>query len=112
MDLTVLNIDTFDVLLTRDLCRAHILDFNPYAPRTDPLLFSYESLHSLLVNNKVSRPLLNVIDSRSHPAANRNAPAHQHNMVPFEALTMSSGKDIDEFAELWQEEIKKTLDTD
>jgi hypothetical protein len=66
----------------------------------------------MLVNDQASTPLLNVIDSRSHPAANRSAPAHQHNMVPFEALTMSSGKDIDEFAELWQKEIKKTLDTD
>ena len=102
--------DTFDVLLTRDLARAHVLDFNPYAPRTDPLLFTYESLLSLLVNDQPQRPLLKVIDSRSHPATNRNAPAYQHNMVPFEALSMSYGKDMEEFSEMWQEEIKKTLD--
>ncbi|KII92158.1 hypothetical protein PLICRDRAFT_104097 [Plicaturopsis crispa FD-325 SS-3] len=102
---------TFDILLTRDLARAHILDFNPYAPRTDSLLFEYDELLDLLTRG-VERPELRVIDSRIHPAATCNAPAHQHNMVPFEALSLSSGRGIGEFAELWQEEIKKTTEPD
>jgi len=101
---------TFDILLTRDLSRAHILDFNPYAPRTDPLLFSYDDLLHVLANEKSSAPRLVVIDSRTHPAATSNAPANQHNMIPFEALSLSSGRYIQEFAELWQEEIKKNLE--
>jgi hypothetical protein len=105
--------DTFDILLTRDLTRAHILDFNPYAPRTDPLLFTYEALLALLTGtNRSVLPELRVIDSRSHPAATSKAPAHQHNMVPLEALSLSNGRDIDAFATLFREEIKKSMESD
>ncbi|KAF9077608.1 D123-domain-containing protein [Rhodocollybia butyracea] len=108
----------FDLLLTRDLSRAHIIDFNPYAPRTDPLLFSYEELAEALSNeadpptdfrSTVPSPEFRVIDSPSHPAASSKAPANQHNMVPFEALSLSSGRDIEEFKELWQEKIKESM---
>lgn len=118
--------DTFDFFLTRDLSRGHILDFNPYAPRTDPLLFTYEELSELLArntsanvsdlsnggNHKPSLPEFRVIDSRSHPAAASNAPTNQHNMVPFEALSLSSGQDIQEFANLWREEIRTSMAED
>ncbi|KAI0078931.1 D123-domain-containing protein [Panus rudis PR-1116 ss-1] len=101
----------FDFLLTRDLTRGHIVDFNPYAPKTDPLLFTYEELLERL-NEAGSQshfePELRVIDSRSHPAATRNAPAHQHNMVPIEALAMSQGRTMQEFAQSWQEEIRRS----
>ncbi|KZT11891.1 D123-domain-containing protein [Laetiporus sulphureus 93-53] len=96
----------FDFLLTRDLSRGHIVDFNPYAPRTDPLLFTYEELHERLLAH-TEEPELRVVNSPSHPAATRNAPAHQHNMVPIEALAMSSGRDTQEFAGLWQDEVRR-----
>ncbi|KAJ6559239.1 D123-domain-containing protein [Mycena vulgaris] len=102
---------TFDLLLTRDLSRAHVLDFNPYAPRTDALLFAYADLHALCLlpapDDRV--PELRVIDSRTHPAATSNAPANQHNMIPFEALSLSSGRDVQEFADAWEEGIKQSL---
>jgi len=53
--------------------------------------------------------MLRVIDSASHPAATSNAPAHQHNMVPFEAINMSSGRDMEEFADMWQESVKESM---
>ncbi|EIW59585.1 D123-domain-containing protein [Trametes versicolor FP-101664 SS1] len=98
---------TFDFLLTRDLSRGHIVDFNPYLPRTDPLLFTYEELHAILLAREGLE--LRVVDSPAHPAAARNAPAHQPNMVPIEALTMSSGRDVGEFADALQEEIRKSM---
>ncbi|KAJ8583375.1 D123-domain-containing protein [Rhizopogon salebrosus TDB-379] len=98
----------FDVLMTRDLSRGHVLDFNPYAPRTDPLLFTYEELSSVFTLRS-STPELRIIDSPLHPAATRNAPAHQHNMLPIEALALSSGRDINEFSNLWQEEIQRSM---
>ncbi|KAF8895450.1 D123-domain-containing protein [Infundibulicybe gibba] len=104
-----LNDYIFDILLTRDLMRAHILDFNPYSPRTDPLLFTYEELDILLGANRGPGSVFKVIDSRTHPAAISNSPVNQHNMVPFEALSLSSGKDIEEFAEAWKEEIKQSM---
>ncbi|KAJ7459811.1 D123-domain-containing protein [Mycena latifolia] len=100
---------TFDLLLTRDLSRGHILDFNPYASRTDPLLFTYDELHALSLVPPVREPELRVIDSRAHPAATSNAPVHQHNMIPFEALSLSSGRDVQEFADAWEEGIRESL---
>ena len=102
--------DVFDFLLTRDLSRGHIVDFNPYHPRTDPLLFTYDELHSLLLQRaERTGPELRVVDSPAHPAAARNAPAHQHNMVPIEALAMSAGRDVAQFADAWQDEIRKSM---
>lgn len=106
--------DTFDVLLTRDLERCHIVDFNPYAPNTDPLLFTYDELLTLLEDtlsgdSPRTLPVFKVIDSPAHPAAASNAPIHQHNMVPFEALSLSSGRDIEEFAEAWKDEIQASM---
>ncbi|THH20543.1 hypothetical protein EW146_g822 [Bondarzewia mesenterica] len=100
----------FDILLTRDLERFHILDFNPYAPRTDALLFTYEELRDLAASVPTPLPRLRIIDSRAHPAAVHNAPAHQHNMVPFEALSLSSGRDIGDFREVWEEQIKRGME--
>lgn len=105
---------TFDVLLTRDLKKCHVVDFNPYIPDTDPLLFTYDDLLTLL-EDALSRdspqtlPVFKVIDSPAHPAAASNAPIHQHNMVPFEALSLSSGKNIEEFAEVWRNEIQISM---
>lgn len=102
------------MLLTRDSTRGHILDFNPYAPQTDPLLFTYEELFDVLQDFKSGSsterlPRFKAIDSPSHPAANHNAPIHQHNMIPFEALSLSTGRDIEEFADLWKEEIASSV---
>lgn len=50
-----------------------------------------------------------------HPAATRIAPAYQHNMVPIEALSLSEGKSITEFSEIWKNEVKQAMqdeDTD
>jgi D123 len=101
------------VLLTRDLSRFHILDFNPYAPRTDPLLFTYDELatlssaFALVASISTPTPTLRVIDSRASPAAVRNAPEHQHNMVPLEALMLSQGRNVEEFAATWMDQVMR-----
>lgn len=101
----------FDVLMTRDLSRGHVLDFNPYAPRTDPLLFTYGELLSISTQ-ELSTPELRIIDSPLHPVASRNAPAHQHNMLPIEALALSSGRDINDFSDLWKKKIQQSMNDD
>lgn len=100
--------DIFDFLLTRDLSKGHILDFNPYALRTDPLLFTYEELGDL-VHPDTPLPVLRVIDSPFHPAAAANAPAHQHNMIPFEAVSMSNGLAIEQFADVWKASLQESM---
>jgi hypothetical protein len=75
--------------------------------KTDPLLFTYGELGALSeVIGQNHRPILRTIESPSHPAAMRNAPAHQHNMIPFDAICISHGRDIGEFADLWNASLK------
>ncbi|KAG6333356.1 hypothetical protein ID866_5732 [Astraeus odoratus] len=113
----------FDLLLTRDLSQGHVLDFNPYAARTDPLLFTYEDLHELYskagrqdscehLTMGASLPELRIVDSLQHPAASRNAPAHEHNRIPVEALSLSEGRNIAEFGEIWHDEVKRAMQED
>ena len=100
--------DIFDFLLTRDLSRGHIIDFNPYSPRTDSLLFSYKELHSLSENPTTPEVEFRVISSPDHPAATSNIPVFQHNMVPLEALTLGCGR-TDEFVEALKEHIQESM---
>lgn len=51
-------------------------------------------------------PILRVIDHPAHPAANRNAPTYQTNMVPVEMVEMSAGRTADEFRQAWNEAIE------
>jgi hypothetical protein len=76
--------------------------------KTDPLLFTYEELRDLSdeIVGQNHRPTLRTIESPSHPAATKCAPAYQHNMIPFDAIRISHGHDIDEFAGLWKESLK------
>lgn len=116
--------DIFDIHLTRDLSSAHILDFNPYHPKTDPLLFTYDEVLQLLVSastittsnpapdflhGQSLTPILRTISSPSHPAASRNAPTNQHNAIPFDALQMSEGNDIATFSNKWQDELRRNM---
>ncbi|GAA5958037.1 hypothetical protein JCM8115_001109 [Rhodotorula mucilaginosa] len=43
-----------DVYITRDRSRVFVIDFNPFGPRTDPLLFSYPELHDLFLASSPS----------------------------------------------------------
>lgn len=109
-------LDVFDILLTRDFTRAHIIDFNPYAPRTDPLLFTYEELKdiysaALLSSSPASDiPEFRVISSRAHPSATRSTPQHAHNMMPREALELSAGKSIYDFQESWADQLRQAME--
>ena len=91
--------DVVDLLLSKDLARAHIVDFNPYIAQTDPLLFTYEELANLFSErSSPAVPALRVINSPAHAMADRNAPDHQHNMVPLEAFAL--GWDANTLAEI------------
>lgn len=102
-------LDVLDLLLTRDLSRAHVVDFNPYAPRTDPLLFDWSELaelHTRAVGSDidlgvqslslddnlpagehsltgVALPLLRIVTSPNQA----NRPMYSHNMIPADALS-------------------------
>jgi hypothetical protein len=100
-----------DLLLTRDLSRAHVVDFNPYAPRTDPLLFEWlelAELHTQAQQDEIESrvrllhlgpaenslenepsvvgsalPLLRIVTSPNQSAR----PMYSHNMIPADAFS-------------------------
>lgn len=97
--------------MTRDFSGGHIIDFNPYSPRTDPLLFTYKELQSLS-EDVAAKIEFRVIPSPDHPAASSNIPVFQHNMVPLEALSLGAGRTVDEFADALKEQIEESMRLD
>ncbi|WWD18786.1 hypothetical protein CI109_103241 [Kwoniella shandongensis] len=105
----------FDLYLSPKMTSAKIIDFQPYRPSTDPLLFTYDELLDITEtafeppsDSEVTRPRLpifKIIESRAHPDANRNAPAYQANMMPLEMIEMGEGRNMAEFKEAWDEAV-------
>lgn len=104
------------------------MDFNPYHPKTDTILFTYEDLLGIFndtqslkagsSNDVVSEttqdstqqlPIYRIIDSPYHPNATKNAPTNQHNAVPYDILHLSAGKDIATFTDTWEEILKQNV---
>jgi hypothetical protein len=147
--------DVFDVILDDLQSSARLIDFNPYTPSTDSLLFTYPELHEILLealepiptsisesgtsqlsahtgvpgaeagtsdqpgseilirprrprsgNDRRRLPILKVIDSQSHPEANRGMPAFGTNMMPVEMVEMSQGMGVGEFRAAWDEVVR------
>lgn len=88
----------FDVYITRDEARVFLIDINPYAPRTDPLLFSWEEMHALA--NEQDSPVFRVIASEIQ--ASQSMPRYSHNRYPKDVVGLSDGASIAAFAEQWR----------
>lgn len=111
-------LDIFDLLLSDNSTPPTIIDFNPYRASTDSLLFTYSELHDILLTSleplphsedglakdpRPRLPILKVVDSPTHPEANRGAPAFGTNMMPLEMVEMSQGRSLEEFRAVWDE---------
>lgn len=107
--------DVFDIYLNSNFTSASVIDFHPYRSSTDPLLFTYNDLLQIYLacsGSDPPLPELRIVDSRSHPAANRNAPAYQANMVPLEMLQFSEGRNMDDFKNAWAEAVAAGMQND
>lgn len=122
------TLDIFDIVLNDTNTSCRLIDFNPYYPSSDPLLFTYEELHQILLQARLPPPstnapttsvspslplgrlpLIRVIDSQSHPEANRGMPAFGTNMLPVEMIEMSQGRGVGEFKAAWDEVVRDGL---
>jgi hypothetical protein len=106
--------DIFDLHLDPKFTTALLLDFAPYRPFTDSLLFDYFDLQSIAQHTTSRLPILRVIDSGSHPSASRNTPAYAESMIPFDLQALGQGRDLGEFREVFAEAVAAGLmdDTD
>jgi hypothetical protein len=112
--------DTFDIILDETHSNPILLDFNPYNSSSDPLLFTYEELRDLLLEallppSETTRPrlpVIRVIDSQSHPEANRGMPAFGANMMPVEVVEMSQGRGVGEFKDAWERLVREGMEAE
>ncbi|ORX37070.1 D123-domain-containing protein [Kockovaella imperatae] len=124
----------FDVYLSADMTRVTLIDFNPYRNSTDPLLFTYEELLSILLAHRrrsrqssplpyglaelssdaaglhVRLPILKIVESASDPEANRTTPAFAGNMMPLDVMALSQGRNMGEFKDAWEEALARGMD--
>ncbi|ORY84107.1 D123-domain-containing protein [Leucosporidium creatinivorum] len=101
-----------DLYLTRGNDRLFIIDFNPYAPQTDALLFAWESLNALSPSAPSSSsstpspyPLLRVIDSPT--MSSQTMPSFSHNRYPKDVVELSDGTSIADFAKEWAKKLEE-----
>lgn len=94
--------DTFDIYFTRGNTRIFLLDFNPYAPQTDSLLFTYGELF-LLASTPSELPALRLITSST--MSSHTMPSFSHNRYPKDVVDISSGASIAEFAKEWNAKL-------
>lgn len=92
----------FDVYLTRNLDRCFLMDLNPWLPRTDTLLWSWDELHAL---QGAAEPRLRLLTSATQ--ATQSLPTYSAHMVPADVVQMSQGQHIAEFAQEWAAQLKK-----
>ncbi|GAA6023520.1 hypothetical protein JCM8202_002664 [Rhodotorula sphaerocarpa] len=115
-----------DIYITRDRSRAFVIDFNPFSPRTDPLLFSYPDLYDLFLASspapgtaagyeprpqqqddaeRAFEPELRVVTPASDPASQSAVPRYAHNRYPKDVVDLSEGQSIAEFAKEWMTQV-------
>ncbi|CAG8481979.1 10208_t:CDS:2, partial [Racocetra persica] len=87
----------FDVYVTRNRERVWLIDFNPFGPMTDSLLFTWEDL---LTGPQIFR----IITSQSQANQSRSQP-FATNRLPREVFDFSQGQTVVEFAERFQREL-------
>lgn len=99
---------TFDIYFTRTLDRVFLIDFNPYAPRTDALLFDWSALAANHHNHHHhDEPELRILDDPA--AAQGTLPRFSHNAYPADVVTMSQDTSIEDFGRKWQENVVEAV---
>ncbi|KAG0365193.1 D123-domain-containing protein [Gamsiella multidivaricata] len=90
---------TFDVYITRNRERIYVIDFNPFAQKTDPLLFEWEEL--LLAQERMSLRLL-----PSEQASQHMRQPFAFNRYPADVTDLSNGQTVADFAEAFYKKVQ------
>ncbi|KAG9288346.1 hypothetical protein G9A89_021377 [Geosiphon pyriformis] len=89
----------FDVYVTRNRERVWLIDFNPFGPMTDSLLYSWDEI--LSANLRLD---LRLIETQAE-ASQAHSPPFAVNRYPREMIDFSQGHNVAEFAERFQREL-------
>ncbi|CAO3635228.1 unnamed protein product [Cunninghamella blakesleeana] len=91
----------FDVYIQQDHRKVWLLDFNPFSPTTDSLLYNWDEL--LKFDTDLQEPEFRIIGSETEAnGLTCTAPRFASNMVPKDVIDLSDGKSIAEFADDFQ----------
>ncbi|KAF9963549.1 hypothetical protein BGZ70_007338 [Mortierella alpina] len=90
---------TFDVYITRNRERIYLIDFNPFAQKTDALLFEWEEL--LLTQERFPLRLL-----ASEAAGQHMQQPFAFNRYPSDVTDLSNGQTVAEFAEAFYKKVQ------
>ena len=82
--------------ITRNRERVWLIDFNPFGPMTDSLLYSWEEILT-----RPSSPKLRLVISQAEASQSHNV-AYSVNRYPREMFDFSQGQTVAEFAESFQ----------
>lgn len=93
------NVDTFDVYITRNRERIYLIDFNPFAQKTDALLFDWSEL--LLAEKRMPMRLL-----ASEAASQHMQQPFAFNRYPSDVTDLSNGQTVAEFAEAFYKKVQ------
>ncbi|KAI8091326.1 D123-domain-containing protein [Gilbertella persicaria] len=97
----------FDVYIQRSNNKVYLVDFNPFSPSTDALLYDWNELMSFDLDT--TQPEIRLIENQAQAdVLSCHAPKFATNMVPKDVIDLSSGKSIAEFAEEFEKAMKKT----
>ncbi|KAJ3282693.1 hypothetical protein HK104_010770 [Borealophlyctis nickersoniae] len=98
----------FDVYINKSNRKVWLVDFNPFAPTTDSLLFTWEELLSATSDGN---PTATVRIVQSQQAASSSlSPAFGTNRLPRDAIDLSNGVSIAEFAERFRREVEAAVE--
>ncbi|KAJ3046013.1 hypothetical protein HDV00_003761 [Rhizophlyctis rosea] len=94
----------FDVYINKGNRKVWLLDINPFGPMTDALLFKWEDILTAEVVDPVP---IRVIGSQYDASTSVN-PTYGLNRLPRDAIDLSNGASIDEFADRFQRELMRS----
>lgn len=106
--------DVFDVYINQNNRKIWLVDFNPFSPKTDSLLYTWPEIigstyapiaisttHPLTRYSALSvsdPPHFRIIESQAG-ASGSAVPAYSTNRLPRDAIDLSNGASIEQFAE-------------
>jgi hypothetical protein len=95
----VKTLDTFDVYITRNRERIYLIDFNPFAQKSDSLLYQWEEL--LTSPEQLPLRLL-----PSEEAGRHMQQPFAFNRYPSDVTDLSNGQTVAEFAEAFYKKVQ------
>lgn len=91
----------FDIYIPRTRMRAHLIDMNPFASRTDPGLFEWREVLAMTEDQEVE---IRLVKEEDRGIVGMEFSAQR---VPRDVVDASQGKSVVEFAVQWEEMLRK-----